>query len=279
MNALNSIAAESAKAASLNATGTDPFDYALDEWMRQRDKLDNLPSGTSNEEEQVQLDLLTAAEGLLLTAPVSTVSQLRALAEVMWPEADSTPTSEMVASFFTALRKLDGDKRSPTLTAEDALANFKERGGGWIEREGEVVFLHNSPDALELFHWRLETRGELERAKAIVRESVNRRDTQDTWGQLVSDYQTAQAKVKEQQTHYREEWSASSPEYCEYQERFDDLVDALFEATMALIRRPAPDAAAFVRKTEVVNEQEAFQYTQNQEIAEALAQDAKRLFG
>lgn len=279
MNSLNSIAAESAKETSRNDTGTDPFDYALDEWRRQRDKLDGLPSGTSNEEEQGQLDLLTAAEGLLLAAPVSSVSQLRALAEVMWPEADSIPTSEMVASLFTALRKLDGDKRSLTLTAEEALANFKERGGGWIEREGEVVFLHNSPDALELFHWRLETRGETERAKAIVRESVNQRDTQTTWGQLVSDYQTAQAKVQEQQTHYREEWNASSPEYRAYQEKFDDLVEAAFEATMALIKSPAPNAAAFVRKTEVVNEQEAFQYTQNHEVAAALAKDAKRLFG
>lgn len=265
-----------------NIAGTilpDPFTAALTAWKQQRDKLNNLPAGTSNEEEQHQLDLLTAAEGQLLECSITNISQLRTIAEVVWQDADSIPTSDMVARFFAALRNLDGGNRSLTFSAEEELANFKERGGGWIEREGEVVFLHNNPDSLELFHWLLDTRGETERAKAIVRESVNQRDTQSTWGQLVSDYQTAQAKVQEQQTHYREEWTASSPEYREYQERFDDLVEAAFEATMALIKRPAPDAAAFVRKMEVVNEQEAFQYTQNYEVAAALAKDAQRLFG
>ena len=265
-----------------NIAGTihpDPFTAALAAWKRQRDRLNSLPSGTSNEVETHELDLLTEAENRLLATPVSNVSHLRALAEVIWQDADSIPTSHMLASFFAAIRKLDAGKRSLIFSVEDELAAFKERGGGWIERGGEVVFLHSTPDILELFNWLLDTRGELERAKSIVRESVNRRDTQATWGQLVSDYQTAQAKVQEQQTHYCEEWAASSPEYREYQEKFDVLVLAAFEATMALIKRPAPDAAAFVRKTEVVNEQEAFQYTQNQEVAEALAKDAQRLFG
>lgn len=265
-----------------NIAGTilpDPFAAALAAWKQQRDRLNSLPSGTSNEVETHELDLLTEAESRLLATPVSNVSHLRALAEVIWQDADSIPTSRMLARFFAAMRKLDGDKRSLIFSAEDELAAFKERGGGWIERGGEVVFLHNNPDILELFNWLLDTRGETERAKAIVRESVNQRDTQTTWGQLVSDYQTAQAKVEEQQTHYREEWSASSPEYCEYQDKFDDLVEAAFEATFALIKSPAPNAAAFVRKMEIVNEQEAFQYTQNYEVAAALAKDAQRLFG
>lgn len=264
-----------------NIAGTihpEPFAAALAAWKQQRDRLNSLPSGTSNEVETHELDLLTEAESRLLATPVSNVSHLRALAEVIWQDADSIPTSHMLARFFAALRKLDGEKRSLILSAEDELAAFKERGGGWIERGGEVVFLHSNPDILELFNWLLDTRGETERAKAIVRESVNQRDKQTTWGQILSDYQTHTARLDEYQS-VRRGFEAGTAENKAHEAKIDELSDAAFEAALTLLRTPAPDAKAYAFKMQAYYDAEAYQWTKSEEIADALAKDAQRLFG
>lgn len=58
-----------------NIAGTihpEPFAAALAAWKQQRDRLNSLPSGTSNEVETHELDLLTEAESRLLATPFPT---------------------------------------------------------------------------------------------------------------------------------------------------------------------------------------------------------------
>jgi len=257
---------DSLEAANLPLPMRGEFALAIDDYRNRRAAV-----ATANDE-QAAIDLLVAAERRALSFQASSIGELRAIAEIIWSDEDSLPSSEMVTAFFASLCNLDKNP-SPTFDPVRWLTNYEASGGGWIERDDEIHFLPADTDASRLAMWELKTRNGAEQVKAIIR---NRTAPDTSWGQLVSHYETAKARLDEYQSVKRN-LEMGTPENDAHEAKIDELADAHFDAALALLSSPAPDAKAYAYKMQAYYDAEAFQWTRNHEVTEGLVSDAKRL--
>ena len=257
---------DSLEGANLPLAMRGEFALAIDDYRNRRAAV-----ATANDE-QAAIDLLVAAERRALSFQASSISELRAIAEIIWSDEDSLPSSEMVTAFFASLCNLDKNP-SPTFDPVRWLTDYEAGGGGWIERDDEIHFLSADTDASRLAMWELKTRNGAEQVKAIIR---NRTAPDTNWGQLVSNYETAKARLDEYQSVERN-LAMGTPENAAHEAKIDELADAHFDAALALLSSPAPDAKAYAYKMQAYHDAEAFQWSRNHEVTKDLVDDAKRL--
>ena len=260
-------------------TEQSAFTRALDEWLSNRRALDALPV-TDTEVETRFMDALSAAERRLFKATPKTIADVRALAEIAWQDADSLPPRELVASILMNLRRLDNDAPSRTFNPEAWLSWFERSGGGWVEREGEIILLvpstgNNVADAM----WQLETLGGLEQVRELIRQRhVPQTAPVQTWGTLKSAYETASARLDEH-------CAIRSPEVGDdaidnYETKTGVLADARADALTDLILFPAPNCKALAFKLRAYDAViGGDSWTRGSELVAQLAADAAWLAG
>lgn len=129
-------------------TRKDIFAAALSTYIFARDALNNQPPSNTADEGELLSDAYQNAYDRLLNTQAADLSDVRAKMEVLWEDANSLPRPEHLQSLMQDLVALTDAEPSRTFNAETWLHNFERFGGGYIERNGELVLLvpHGSTD-------------------------------------------------------------------------------------------------------------------------------------
>lgn len=124
------------------------FAAALDAYIFARDALNNQPDNTSVEAEEFHSEAYHGAFDRLMKAMAADVSDLRAKMESLWEDPQALPCPEHMQAIMQDLLALTDAEPSRTFNADTWLRNFERFGGGWIERNGELVLMvpHGSTD-------------------------------------------------------------------------------------------------------------------------------------
>lgn len=124
------------------------FAAALEAYIYARDALNNQPDANSNEQCELLSDAYQSAHERLITTKVADVSDFRAKMEALWEDPHSIPPVQYLQAMMQDLLVLTDAEPSRTFNAEHWLHHFERFGGGWIERNGELVLLvpHGSTD-------------------------------------------------------------------------------------------------------------------------------------
>lgn len=251
-----------------NAT-TKPssFQKTLAEYLDCLRRLEGKPAN-----EQALLDSLHASECSLLEETPQTVADLRALAEIIWQDQDGVPSSEMLRSFFRALRTLTGGEPSQTFDAGAWLNWFETHNGGWIERDGDILLLwpegDNAAMQLDDLRFVLETRAGHAQVIAEIRRRQIERESKcavsaPSWSQSVAAYEAANADLN------------AAPD--DEEQLIDTLVDARTAAIETLFATPAPDCSAVAFKLSVYQQAELQNWNKASRYLGLVSKDAERL--
>lgn len=129
-------------------TRKDFFAAALAAHNFARDALNNQPPSTGEDENDLLADAYATALDRLLKTNAADVSDLRAKMEVLFEDTHSIPRADHVQSIMQDLLALTDAEPSRTFNPDTWLQSFERMGGGWIERNGELVLLvpHGSTD-------------------------------------------------------------------------------------------------------------------------------------
>lgn len=265
-----------AAARSTAAKEPSRFQKALAVWIARRNELNDAPLDIGQQREDELTDLLYAAEEKVLSESPTTLSELRALAEMIFQDRGSMPSPHLLSALFAGIRKLDGNGPSPTLNAKDWLRYFERENGGWVERDGEIVLIHPAKpsDLMSDLLWVLETRNGFSAVKA---EIVARSETpaQDGWPTLFARYMAAEARLNVHEAMI-DCSVCGSPENIAHEELTAKLADDHTEALEALFTYPSPDIDAFRTKIRLYHTQQLFDWTDAGIFARVLAEEAER---
>ena len=157
-----------AESACANPVGNS-FARILDTWRTRRRAYDTLPLDDT-EAESAASDALSSAENELFSTPAGTIGDFRAKFEIAFPDTYTSISDLALRGLFADLRRLDGDAPSRTFDARKWLARFEQLGGGWVDREGEIVLLVPDGARIEYPLWELDTRGAREAVYDLIRE-------------------------------------------------------------------------------------------------------------
>lgn len=117
------------------------FDEDLAAYLETRDFLNNLQQGTSREDERRAEVDYNGARDRVTTSPALSPAELRAKAEIIWGDRESTPCEESRLSFLQDLQRLTDHAPSMVLDVPGWLSWFERSGGGWVQRDEEIVLL------------------------------------------------------------------------------------------------------------------------------------------
>lgn len=145
------------------------FDEALTALRARRAALDAVPMD-NDAESDAAIDALFFAERRVMQIPADSISDFRAKFELLFNDGSTTTDPESLAPLFADLHRLTAHEPCRTLTPESWLAHFEACGGGWIEREGEILLLFPDRGKSEYSQWLLETRGLRHGAIELIRQ-------------------------------------------------------------------------------------------------------------
>lgn len=151
------------------------FDEAVSTWCSYRAKLDETDIA-DQEANDFALDALITAEARTYEIPAQTISDFRAKFELLFIDPSCTPNEDALSALFADLRRLTGNEPSRTFSAKHWLADFEDRGGGWVERGGEVFLFARDKEHLEYWFWLLETRGTRGAVLDLIRQRIAERE-------------------------------------------------------------------------------------------------------
>lgn len=117
------------------------FVRALSAYKYARDTLNATPEDVTPEHEDMLSDAYHCAFDRAITAPAASISDLRAKFEILWEDPHSIPRAEHLAAILTDLAHLTGFEPSRTFNPDAWLHHFERFGGGWIERDNEIVLV------------------------------------------------------------------------------------------------------------------------------------------
>lgn len=254
------------------------FDEKLEVWRRCRVELSELPLEAAADDEDRLCNALEAAERKLMGQRVESASDLRALAEIIWPDPSSIPPRQMMTTFFAALRQLDRSA-SRTFDPKAWVSQFKRGDGGWVERDGEILLLSPTPqsDLIAALFWEMETRG----ARELVENEIRRRAAvpdgpQSAWTKAVSAYQATKAELDAHQFTTNNS-KLGTDECTAYENKTERLANKHSAALEALFVCPSPNAEALRFKLRLFASEQLSDWHRNHEFADLLATEADRL--
>ena len=255
----------------------DKFSEALETFLTRRQYLDNLPEGISPECDDAASDAFLAAEERLIAIPAQSVSDLRVKAEILWQETASLPNQTSIGHFFSDLHRLTGDETSRVFEPESWLRFWERNSGGYVEQGGAIVLVNAKPDDERTTDLLAELRwhGGEPAVKAIIRQQIAKRgDNAPTWGQLVSDYETAKARLDEHNAT-GEATKFGTPENTAHETKTDRLADEHDKALLALLTATPPDVVALAKQLAAYAESRQAGWDTDQEVAKHLAAHAE----
>ena len=143
------------------------FNERLGVYVRRRNAVDDM---SPDDDDQVNdaTDALVAAAERVISTPAVTLMDVRAKLEVLFDDDTLPVEGTDLNEVFDDLARLTGNATSPTFDAERWLVRFQNYGGGWVERDGEVVLLYPDRVGMETCRWLLETRNGLHAVKAAI---------------------------------------------------------------------------------------------------------------
>lgn len=150
------------------------FDEALDVWRERDEYLSSLPYDDQARNDAA-VDAKCAAENAIFALPCETIHDLRAKLELIFIDPDVVSGPEIVAGLFKDVRTLDGGASSPTFNAGAWLRHFEYMGGGWIERDGDIVLMVPEGRAVDYSMWMLETRDGRKAVHNLIRQRIAER--------------------------------------------------------------------------------------------------------
>lgn len=150
------------------------FDELLKTWKARYARYRQEKSDDEEIEEQL-FAAWSAAEEAVIQTPAETVSDLRCKAEILWGNASSMPSDTEIAAFLADMRRLTNEP-SRTFDAAQWLAWFEHQGGGWIEREGEILLLIPDKAGFENVMWPLNVCDGRNAVFALIRERMATRE-------------------------------------------------------------------------------------------------------
>ena len=260
-------------------TTPSAFDAALSTYVARRDTLNGLPHDADQASEDSLADLLTAAERRLIDTPTTKISDIRAIAEMIWCSPDAVPDAYQLRRLFEELRRLDDDGPCRTFNAAHWLAWFERNGGGWIDRDGEIILVapaNGAADLVEDALWYLETRDGIAQVKEHIRNKPKATtETPPTWEDLLRDYRAAKEKLDQH-------CALPSPTLIEseieaYEAKTDGLTDTHSELMEAIMLYPSPNAAAVAFKMRLFAKEQLSDWHRNHEFSRIIADEAERL--
>lgn len=147
-----------------------PFDRALSRYLFALERVHTEPD-QSNEANDYVTDALVQAENAVMFEPANDFDQLRAKADILFCDLDSTPPTRHVLAFFADLVRLTGDKPSACFNAERWLARFARCGGGWVVQDGKPWLMWPEDERAEECLAELKARG----GKGVVMDLIRAR--------------------------------------------------------------------------------------------------------
>lgn len=256
------------------------FDSALDDYNRARQALDAIPiATTTSDAETVAMDALDAAERRLLNQKPQNLSDVRAMAEIVWADPDGIPCEDRIAAVLNGLRKLDGQP-SRTFSATAWLEQFEILGGGWTNIDGEVSLLAPVPvhDGLKAMLWQLDTTGSREQVKAAIRHKDSAASVAPIRWEAVRRAYDEAAKAMKAHEAIENPHRYDSTECKAHEAKTDRLATAEGEAFDAMMLHPAPDASALSFKLTAHSAfTKGMHWPTADKIAKQLAADAANL--
>lgn len=269
------------------------FDKMLTTYLQRRSFFDGLPSDTSEEEEEAYSASFSRAEKDFLRVPAKTLSQLRSKAEIIWNDGGSCPGEEMVSLFFADLLDLTDHSPSQTFNAEEWLRWHERCGGGWVERDGEIILLF--PDrpngGASDVCWALDTRDGSEAVKQLIRERSKRKtDTAEkTTSPPVDENAAEELTAGDKFSLAHSAWRSAkaawdlalyTPEMINRDLPKEDesrLCDAHSKALYDFFHTPAPDMYGLLRKLRAYQEEEVQALFIADSVMTEIVQDTARI--
>lgn len=256
------------------------FAEKLATYIERRDTLNS--SEVDGAGELALIDAANATEQELLATPATSVSDLRAKAEVIWQDPASLPTNDMLVQFFTDLRKLSSNEPSRTFNANEWLDYFTEGHGGWADTGSDIVLLFpetvDADDRSAHARWILETRGAHSLAKDAIRERAELRESEEalSFAERIAIYEATHDRLGE---HGKIVCPPLGKECDAYEARMATLCDDLCAAVKLVMECAAPDSAAMARKLEIFTKEQLVGWNEAHSFVQLIEADAKRLAG
>jgi len=152
-------------------TVSDRFASALKRFLDARHRLDHdLPADPSPEEEDIAAGAYSYARDALIRTPALTVSDLRAKVEVLWQDRASDKDGEAALAIMRDLHEMTNREPSRCFDADTWLTWFERRGGVWIERDAEILFMVPSDGSMDDVMYNLDACGGLQLVFDLIRE-------------------------------------------------------------------------------------------------------------
>ncbi|MEZ5688775.1 MAG: hypothetical protein R3E21_08360 [Caenibius sp.] len=126
---------------------SDIMRNAAAQYVHAFNRLNDAPEDTSEADEDLLSDAYWAARERVIECPASTVDDLRVKFDVIWLDYGASPPRSSIDCVFRDLHKLSSQKVSPVFQADCWLKWFEAKGGGWIERDDDIVLIA-PPDKL-----------------------------------------------------------------------------------------------------------------------------------
>lgn len=117
------------------------FAAALSAYIYARDTLNDQPLSNSVEQDDMYSEAYHGALDRLLKTRAADVSDLRAKMEALWEDPQTLPRADQMLAIMQDLLALTDLEPSRTFNAESWLYDFERFGGGWIERNGELLLM------------------------------------------------------------------------------------------------------------------------------------------
>jgi hypothetical protein len=158
----------------MTTTEQDYFANALSLSLAAIQRLNNLPEGISLEDEEIVSHAYSTLEDRLIATPAATISDLRAKMEVVFHDIAATPRPETLLTLMRDLHSLTGHEPSRYFDPAAWLKWFQRWGGGWVEREGEIILVvpdgPNAPGPIKDVMFELEACDARKLVEQFIRE-------------------------------------------------------------------------------------------------------------
>lgn len=151
------------------------FEEALAAYIATREWFNQLPTDLDYIDEERAGDAYATALNRVLDTPAVTIKQIRDKAEILFGEERVPASPDTVLPLMHDLHRLAGGGPSRVFSSRSWLKWFERRGGGWVERDGEIILLTpdngDADDALYL----LAANNARTQAIEAIRERMGRR--------------------------------------------------------------------------------------------------------
>jgi hypothetical protein len=141
---------------------------ALRSYIFTRDTYNHAPAAITHHHETMLGAAYMTARSQLIGTPASSIDDFRTKFDVMLLDPAATPSRADVLLLFKDLQRIASTKVSPIFNPDCWVKWFERRGGGWVARQGEVLFLIPPSGDADYCMEEMEAAGACELVKGLL---------------------------------------------------------------------------------------------------------------